>query len=181
MSAHSIQTDSAHALPEMAPFLYHSLEPSLLLLQLNKPSFTSAPTMPVLPPVSEAAGASVPWERQHLKVKWSLYTALVPWGSTSRVQPWGQPKGNWTGWKLPMLTGSAFSWSRCLTWFTSHLYQHRREEGSIWKWVATEIHVKGALSSTTGYETMSSRGRCAQQSGRLKGRTGSDSLFHSCG
>lgn len=58
---------------------------------------------------------------------------------------------------------------------------HRREEGGVWKWVATEIHVKGALSSTTGYETMSSSGSCAQQSGRLKGRTSSDSLFHSCG
>lgn len=45
--------------------------------------------------------------------------------------------------------------------------------------MATEIHVKGALSSTTGYEAMPSRGICAQQGGRLKGRTGSVVLAHS--
>lgn len=78
MSAHSIQTDSARALPEMAPSLCHSLEPSLLLLQLNKSSFTSAPTVPVLPPASEAAGASAWCERQQQPISrlhslWSLY------------------------------------------------------------------------------------------------------------
>lgn len=62
----------------MAPSLCHSLEPSLLLLQLNKPSFTSAPTVPVLPPASEAAGASAWCERQQQPISrlhslWSLY------------------------------------------------------------------------------------------------------------
>lgn len=42
----------------MAPSLCRSLEPSLLLLRLNKPSFTSAPAAPVLSPANEPAGAS---------------------------------------------------------------------------------------------------------------------------
>lgn len=94
VSPHSIQTDSARAFPEMAPFLCHFLEPSLLLLQLNKPSFTSVPTMPVLPPANEAASECLCWMGEaasgHLKVKQSL--ALVPWGSTSRVQEGGKPR-----------------------------------------------------------------------------------------
>lgn len=75
MSAHSIQTDSAHALSEMAPFLCHSLEPSLVLLQLNKPSFTSAPTVPVLPlrvrqpvPLHDVRGST-----SRLRGLWPLY------------------------------------------------------------------------------------------------------------
>lgn len=180
MSAHSIQTDSAHALPEMAPFLCHSLEPSLLLLQLNKPRFTSAPTVPVLPPASEAADACAWCKRQHQPIS-RLTGLLYRGGAQAEYNVWQARTGNWSGWKLPMLAGSAFSCSRCLTWITSHLYQDRTEEGGVWKWVATEIHVKGALSSTTGYKTMSRRGSCAQHSGRLKGRTGSNSLVHSCG
>jgi len=45
--------------------------------------------------------------------------------------------------------------------------------------VATEKFVEGKewLSSAAGYKTMASRGSCAQQTWRPKGRSGSDSLL----